>query len=117
MEYSSDLKKNFAVAYLAEEYERLEAERLSAHEAAGGDAELLLLAEDDVMRIETRKQEILAEIERILEKNKEEEEKPTSVVLEFRAGAGGDEASLFANLIVITTKMRNFFVMLRQIFC
>lgn len=97
MEYSSDLKKNFAVAYLAEEYERLEAERLSAHEAAGGDAELLLLAEDDVMRIETRKQEILAEIERILEKNKEEEEKPTSVVLEFRAGAGGDEASLFAN--------------------
>lgn len=97
MEYSSDLKKNFAVAYLAEEYERLEAERTSSRDVAGSDPELLLLAEEDGKRIEARQKEILEEIERILEKNKEEEEKPTSVVLEFRAGAGGDEASHFAN--------------------
>lgn len=96
MEYSSDFKKNFETAYLAEEYERLVEEAGDAVAAAGGDAEMLLLAEEDIKRIETRKAEILKEIERILEKGKEEAAKPHAIVLEFRAGAGGDEATLFA---------------------
>ena len=96
MEYSPDFKKNFATAYLAEEYERLEAERTEAHEAAGEDPELLRLAGDDVARIEVRQKEILEEIGHILDKDKEEEEAPRSVVLELRAGTGGDEASIFA---------------------
>jgi peptide chain release factor 1 len=36
------------------------------------------------------------EMDRIIESNKEEEVKPYGVVLEVRAGAGGDEAGLFA---------------------
>ncbi len=96
MDYSSDFKKNHATAYLAEEYERLEAERKSALEAAGGDAELLAMAEEDEVRIGARQKEILADIERILAKEKEEESKPKAIVLEFRAAAGGDEATLFA---------------------
>lgn len=96
MEYSPEFKKNFATAYLAEEYERLTEEAEDAHAAAGEDAELAAMAEDDLKRIAGRQQDILNEIERILSKDEEEAAKPSSVVMEFRAGAGGDEASLFA---------------------
>src|SRR3989344_6518635 len=48
------------------------------------------------MRIRSRQADILADIERILDKEKETVEMPSSVVLELRAGAGGDEAALFA---------------------
>jgi len=97
MDYSSEFKKNFATAYLAEEYERLEAERTSSLEAAGADSELLAMAKEDEVRIQARQKEILGDIERILDKEKEEEAKPKAVVLEFRAAAGGDEATLFAS--------------------
>lgn len=96
MEYSPELKNNFATAYLAQEYERLTQEADEALTAAQGDPELLLMAEEDIARIEARKTEILAEIERILDKEKEEAEAPKAIVLEFRAGAGGDEATHFA---------------------
>jgi peptide chain release factor 1 len=96
MEYSPDFKKNFSTAYLAEEYERLSKEAEEAREAAAGDAELLAMAGEDRARIEGRQKEILTEIERILDKEKEVAEKPSSVVLELRAGTGGDEATLFA---------------------
>ncbi|MBU6320979.1 MAG: PCRF domain-containing protein [Patescibacteria group bacterium] len=96
MDYSPEFKKNFATAYLAEEYERLENERREARAAAGGDPELERLAADDDARIKARQAEILADIERIVTKEKEEESKPRSVVLELRAGAGGDEAAIFA---------------------
>lgn len=96
MEYSPELKKNFATAYLAEEYERLEDEVRDAAAAAGDDADLRQMAQEDEKRIRARQGDILAEIERILAKEKEEAAKPMAVVLEFRAGAGGDEASIFA---------------------
>ena len=96
MEYSPDLKNNHATRYLAEEFERLEHERISSREAAGEDALLLEMAEEDDARIKGRQAEILEDIERILAREKEEESKPKAVVLEFRAAAGGDEASLFA---------------------
>ncbi len=96
MEYSPEFKKNHSTAYLAEEYERLEKEAREATEAAGGDAELLAMAEEDAARVKGRQAEILADIEKILAKDKEEAEKPKSVIMEFRAAAGGDEANLFA---------------------
>jgi peptide chain release factor 1 len=96
MEYSPDFKKNHETAYLAEEYERLSSELSESHEAAGDDAVLKEMAEEDAKRIKTRQEEILKEIERILEKDKEEAQLPKAIVLEFRAGAGGDEATLFA---------------------
>lgn len=97
MEYSAEFKTNHKTAYLAEEYERLAAERDEALSAAGADPELLAMAKDDEARIAERQGQILAEIEQILAKDKEEAAMPKAVVLEFRAGAGGDEASLFAS--------------------
>ncbi|MDO8624076.1 MAG: PCRF domain-containing protein [bacterium] len=96
MEYSPDFKKNFATAYLAEEYERLENEKHAGLEAAGADPELLRMAQEDTVRLCSRQAEILQEIDQILSKDKEEAAKPSSVVMEFRAGAGGDEANIFA---------------------
>lgn len=96
IEYASEYKHNHQTAYLAEEYERLEKERIEGREAAGDDAVLLEMVAEDEERIDVRQKEILAEIERILEKDKEEAARPKAIVLEFRAGAGGDEATLFA---------------------
>jgi peptide chain release factor 1 len=96
LDYSSEFKGNHKTAYFAEEYERLGTELAGARESAGNDPELLAMAEEDAVRIEARQKELLEEIERILDKDKEEEQKPKAIVLEFRAGAGGDEATLFA---------------------
>lgn len=96
MDYSPEIKKNFATAYLAEEYERLQKEAEEGVGAAGTDAELLMMAKEDEVRIKARQAEILSEIERIIDSGKEEESKPLAIILEFRAAAGGDEATLFA---------------------
>ncbi len=97
MDYSPDFKKNFATAYLAEEYERIEKEAADARGSAGTDSELMRMAEEDGVRIRARQADILAEIEQILKKEEEEVVRPSSVVMELRAAAGGDEASLFAH--------------------
>ena len=96
MEYSPEFKQNHQTAYLAEEYERLAREKHEAVEAAGEDAVLREMAAEDEARIEARQKDILLEIEKILEKEKEEAAAAKAIVLEFRAGAGGDEATLFA---------------------
>ncbi len=96
IEYLSEFKGNHKTAYFAEEYERLGRELSESALAAGDDPEMAAMAAEDAERITTRQAELLAEIERILDKDKEEESKPKAIVLEFRAGAGGDEANIFA---------------------
>lgn len=99
MDYSPEFKKNFETAYLAEEYERLENETAEAVNAAGADPDLMHIAQEDEARARARQADILHEIEQILAKEKEQENTapPISVVMELRAGAGGDEASIFAH--------------------
>jgi peptide chain release factor 1 len=87
-------KENPKTAYFAQELERLLAEEVEVRELAAG--ELGDLADDDLARIEDQKQAILYEIEKIFDKEKQEEEFPNEAVLEVRAGAGGEEAALFA---------------------
>lgn len=96
MDYSPEFKANHQTAYLAEEFERLEKEKAEAFEAAGEDAVLREMAAEDTERIDARQTQILEEIEQILDKDKVEAARPKAIVLEFRAGAGGDEANLFA---------------------
>src|SRR3989344_3933858 len=97
MEYSPEFKKNFATAYLAEEYERLQKEAAEARSAAGEDTDLLRMAAQDEARVRARQADILTEIEHIFAKEKEEVARPSSVVMELRAAAGGDEAGIFAH--------------------
>ena len=87
-------KENPKTAYYAAELERLLAEEREVRELAQGD--LGDLAADDLKRIEDQKAAVVAEIERILEGEKAEEEFPNEIILEIRAGVGGEEAALFA---------------------
>src|SRR5579871_2489871 len=94
---SADLsryKENPKTAYFAAELERLLAEEQEVKTLAGGD--LGDLAKDDLERIEDQKKALIAEIEKILEKEKQEEEFPNEAIMEIRAGVGGEEAALFA---------------------
>jgi peptide chain release factor 1 len=54
------------------------------------------LAEGELSDIKLQKDSLMTQMRQITEGEKEEEEFPNEAILEVRAGAGGDEASLFA---------------------
>jgi peptide chain release factor 1 len=54
------------------------------------------LAEEELKSIEGQQQALLSQIEENLKKEEEEDKFPNEIILEVRAGAGGDEASIFA---------------------
>ncbi|MES2953005.1 MAG: PCRF domain-containing protein [Patescibacteria group bacterium] len=89
------LKQNPKTTYLMQEYERLLVliAELEPMQSEPGMAEL---AREDIVKLEAQSKEILTQAEEIVAKDKEEEAEVKAVVLELRAGAGGDEAALFA---------------------
>lgn len=96
MEYDPSFKENHKTQFLAQEYERLSSEKEKVLEDAEGEDDLKELAEEEVKMLEEAQEGILKTIEGILEEEKEEQAIVKKVIMEFRAGAGGDEASLFA---------------------
>ena len=54
------------------------------------------LAKDDLQRIAEQKAAVLAEMERVVVVEEKEEALPNEMILEIRAGVGGEEAALFA---------------------
>jgi len=95
-----ELKKDHKTSYLAESYEKLLREEEVVREMLGSDDSLHEMAVKELEIIETQKHGIEDQIKAIEESEKEEEQFPNEVVLEIRAGAGGDEASLFAAELV-----------------
>lgn len=89
----SKYKDNQKTAYLAAELERLLREEADTRALEG---ELGALAQDDLQRIAEQKATVMAEMDKILDREKAEEEFPNEVILEVRAGVGGQEAALFA---------------------
>lgn len=89
-------KDNQKTSYLAESFERLEKEEKEMKIMAGNDPEMQALAEEELSNISIQKTEIMKDMERILIEEEKEDEFPNEIILEVRAGAGGDEASLFA---------------------
>ena len=87
-------KENPKTAYLYAEYVRIEKEEAETAELAKGD--MAELAADDLKRLAEHKQSVLDEMERILKVEEKEEEFPNEMILEVRAGVGGEEAALFA---------------------
>lgn len=90
------LKKDHKTSYHALEYERLLNEEKKVNEMVTADPSLKELAEEEIQNIKFQKDAIERQIEEMIKSEKEEEEFPNEIVLEVRAGAGGDEASLFA---------------------
>lgn len=90
-----ELKKDHKTSYFAGEYERLLSEENKVNEMVRADESLKDLAEEELQNIKFQKEALVRQLEEILKADKEEEEFPNEIVLEVRAGAGGDEAALF----------------------
>jgi peptide chain release factor 1 len=89
-------KDNHKTQFLASQFSLLLDKRTAAIDMGETDPEMKELADEEVAELTTQLESLFSEMERILEASKEEEEIPYGVVLEVRAGAGGDEAALFA---------------------
>lgn len=93
-------KENQKTQFLFAEYERLEKQKteLLDMEKSGEylDEEMKKMSDEEKNSIEEQQAVVLKQMESILEEEKEEEKFPNEVVFEVRAGAGGDEASIFA---------------------
>lgn len=90
----SRYKDNQKTAYLADSLTRLfeeEKEVLALQEGDMGE-----LAREELVRINEQKQQLIDEMDRILKREEAEEEYPNEILLEVRAGVGGEEAALFA---------------------
>jgi len=91
-----ELKKNHNTNYLAGILERLNKEEEEAKEMLIKDASMKEMVEGELASIKEQREATEKQVQDILDKDIEEEEMANEIVLEVRAGAGGDEASLFA---------------------
>ncbi len=97
-------KKNQKTSYLAERYEALLKEEAGLLEMAKKDAELKDMADEELSSIQSEAKNLLEQMEKILKSEEASEEFPNEAVLEVRAGAGGDEAALFAEELALMYK-------------
>lgn len=94
-----DFKNNKKTSYLAEEFLRLEKEENSVKEMSAADKGMAEMAEEELANLQSQKTVIWKQMEEILTEEKKEEEFPNEIILEVRAGVGGDEAALFAEVL------------------
>lgn len=90
-----ELKKNPKTQFMASQYEGLLKQELELQELAS-DPSMAELVHTEMETIKVQKDAIEAQVKAIEAADKEEEEFPNEIILEVRAGAGGDEAALFA---------------------
>lgn len=92
----TQFRANPKTQFLSTQFDR-DVERLrEAESLASSDADMAELAKEEIDALGKDLERQFNEMDRIIEASREEEEKPYGVVLEVRAGAGGDEAALFA---------------------
>lgn len=91
-----EYKKNHKMQFLISEYERLLAEQKNVETLIEAEPEMAELAKTELETIQIQLSGLIEQLNLILESEKQEEDFPNEIIMEFRAGAGGDEASLFA---------------------
>lgn len=100
MEHSEETLQSFRehqkTQFLMTQYDATAEKLAEAKAMAESDPDMAELAQEEITELEGQLQMQYEEMDRIVEASKEEEARPYGVVLEVRAGAGGDEASLFA---------------------
>ena len=90
-----DFRDDHRVSFLVVEWQRLSKAEKDAQELIEVDPAMKELAEKELNEIEAQKDTLLEQIEGIVGSDNEREW-PNEVVIEVRAGVGGEEASLFA---------------------
>lgn len=100
----NDLEKflqNPKTSFLAGEYKRLETEESEVLKMSESDPSMAELASSELESIKIQKDAIWNQMSEIMIAEEKEEEFPNEVILEVRAGAGGEEASLFAEELAL----------------
>jgi len=94
-EHIADLKADHQTKFMAGELERVlkEIEETKALAEEDGMAEL---AEDELETLREQKEGLERQLSEIISSERQEQEFPNKIIMEIRAGAGGDEAALFA---------------------
>lgn len=91
-----EFRENQKTQFLMTVYDSTVEKLNESKELLSGDPEMAELAKEEVKELEEQLEAQYAEMDRIVEASREEEARPYGVMLEVRAGAGGDEAALFA---------------------
>ncbi|MBI2618208.1 PCRF domain-containing protein [Candidatus Kaiserbacteria bacterium] len=99
-----DYRENRKTAFLVEQFERVREEEVKMLDLMSKDPSMKNLAEEELQSIKKQQEELVREMERIAKADVEEERFPNEVVLEVRAGAGGEEAALFAEELFLMYK-------------
>ena len=92
--------ENPRTRFIAEEYKKT-FEREKESEELKDDLEMSEMVDLEIAEILELREDLKKQILEIEEKEKEEEEFPNELILEIRAAAGGDEASLFAGEVAL----------------
>lgn len=92
----NEFRESQRTQFLCIQFESYLKKLQEAEELAASDPEMAEMAKTEIKELNETLKNQYEEMERILEAGKEEDEKPYGLVLEVRAGAGGDEAALFA---------------------
>ena len=95
MENIEELKQNHKTSFLAYEYERLLSNKREIEEMSK-EPEMAEMAKEEMSVIEEQLKSIEDKIALIMKAEEEADEYPSEIVMEIRPGAGGEEASLFA---------------------
>jgi peptide chain release factor 1 len=91
-----EFKKNPKTMYLVDAYQTALKEEAHLLELLKTDPSMEELAKEELVTLAEQKAELMKQMEEIIASEKVEEEMPNEIILEVRAGAGGDEAALFA---------------------
>jgi peptide chain release factor 1 len=94
----SHFKSNPKTAQLAVVFEQYATQEAEAS-ALLADPAMHDLAHEEIAKIREHKEQVLASMKEILADEAREEEFPNEILLEVRAGAGGEEAALFAEML------------------
>ncbi len=94
-------KSNIKTSYLAELLEKLLIEEKELLVLMDSDEDMKAMAVDDLRSITDQKEALIKQMDEILLVEEKEEEFPNEIVLEIRAGVGGEEAALFAEKLAL----------------
>lgn len=88
-------RNNSKTTYLANLCDEL-TKQIEENKTLATDSEMAVLAREEIKKLEKQRQELIDKMADILSPKGEVGPGPKSLIMEIRAGAGGDEAALFA---------------------
>jgi len=95
IENIAEYKKDFKTSFFASEIERLLTQKAET-ELMLSDESLKDMALEEIKDIDFQLESVASKINDIVKEDEEADKYPNEIVLEIRAGVGGDEAALFA---------------------